>query len=110
MTVSDCEEALLNCQLVLASILDQVEGIDLETTMLCLGNLVTSQAKQWHQHNKGYTSQESRRGKNNGQLAFSYPLDEEEASLGGKYKLGNSSNLIFPRGRNAPNLSHHMVD
>jgi hypothetical protein len=69
MMVSDCEEALLNCQLVLASILVQVEGLDLVAMPLCLGNLVTFQTKQRH-NNECYTFQESRVGENNSQLAF----------------------------------------
>jgi hypothetical protein len=61
MVVSNLEEVLLNFQLILASILVQVEGIDLETMMLHLGTLVTLQADQ-RRNNEHYILQESRRG------------------------------------------------
>jgi hypothetical protein len=70
MMVSDCEEPLLNCQLILASILVQVESLDLVTMAMCLGDLFTSQTKQRHD-NECYASQESRGGENNGRLSFS---------------------------------------
>jgi hypothetical protein len=97
--LSDREEAMLNCQLILASILFQVEGLNLITMMLCLGNLVTSQIKQRH-NNKRYTSQESRGGENNGWLAFCCLSERKRQVWGSKKSLCNMR--LSKRKRRAP--------
>jgi hypothetical protein len=85
-------------------------GFNFETWSLSFGNSITAKTKQTRDNNKADTPQQHSRGKNNIWLAFSYLLNEKEASPRVEYKSSNCLNLKFPGWQNAPNFCHDMKD